>query len=590
MEHKTEIKVCQNCHKEFVIEPGDFKFYEKMKVPAPTFCVACRQQRRLLFRNERALYHRKCSLCAKDIISMYPQHTVFSIYCHECWFSDKWSGIDFGRDYDFSRPFFAQIEDLWNVVPKMNLFQRNSVNCEFTNMVGESKNVYLSYSVVDGSENIFYSKYADKSFNIFDSYSITNSDRCYENINVDRNYSSSFAILSRNCIDCRFIFDCVNCRDCVLSSNLRNKQYFIRNKAYAKDDYFREIGKINFGSKINNDQCVKEFLDIKGKSLHKYADIVKAPCSTGNHIANAKNAKNCFETHEVENAKNCYRVVMANEFYDVDYAGMSSEMIYEYVTGAKSGYNIKFSISAFEAVRESEYIDYCISSSHCFGCAGLKDEEFCILNKRYSKNDYEKMVDRIKKQMDEMPYIDKKGRVYKYGEFFPAEISPFAHNETFAQEVFPLSKQAVLEAGFKWREPEAKKYDSTKTPSDLPDNIMEVTDSISNEIISCSHGAECSHNCSGAYKIIHEELQFYKKMNLPLPTLCPNCRYYERLKLVEPPRLWRRGCDCDYNNYKNATKHQHHLEGRCPDEFETPYAPDRPEILYCERCYNQEVA
>ena len=28
----------------------------------------------------------------------------------------------------------------------------------------------------------------------------------------------------------------------------------------------------------------------------------------------------------------------------------------------------------------------------------------------------------------------------------------------------------------------------------------------------------------------------------------------------------------------------------CKNEFETSYAPDRPEIVYCEQCYNEEVA
>ena len=31
METKTQIKKCQNCKKDFIIEPDDFSFYEKMK-------------------------------------------------------------------------------------------------------------------------------------------------------------------------------------------------------------------------------------------------------------------------------------------------------------------------------------------------------------------------------------------------------------------------------------------------------------------------------------------------------------------------------------------------------------------------------
>ena len=38
MEYKSETKTCQNCKNDFIIEPDDFSFYEKMKVPAPTFC------------------------------------------------------------------------------------------------------------------------------------------------------------------------------------------------------------------------------------------------------------------------------------------------------------------------------------------------------------------------------------------------------------------------------------------------------------------------------------------------------------------------------------------------------------------------
>ncbi|MFA6585673.1 MAG: cytochrome C551 [Candidatus Paceibacterota bacterium] len=44
---KSEIKTCQNCKKDFTIEPEDFNFYEKINVPPPTFCPECRMVRRL---------------------------------------------------------------------------------------------------------------------------------------------------------------------------------------------------------------------------------------------------------------------------------------------------------------------------------------------------------------------------------------------------------------------------------------------------------------------------------------------------------------------------------------------------------------
>jgi hypothetical protein len=47
-------------------------------------------------------------------------------------------------------------------------------------------------------------------------------------------------------------------------------------------------------------------------------------------------------------------------------------------------------------------------------------------------------------------------------------------------------------------------------------------------------------------------------------------------------KLWHRQCMCSKN-------HPHH-GGRCSNEFETSYSPDRKEIVYCEQCYNSEVA
>ena len=54
-----ETRQCQNCKKDFIIEPDDFSFYEKIKVPPPTFCPECRMIRRMAFRDYRVLYKRK---------------------------------------------------------------------------------------------------------------------------------------------------------------------------------------------------------------------------------------------------------------------------------------------------------------------------------------------------------------------------------------------------------------------------------------------------------------------------------------------------------------------------------------------------
>jgi hypothetical protein len=175
--------------------------------------------------------------------------------------------------------------------------------------------------------------------------------------------------------------------------------------------------------------------------------------------------------------------------------------------------------------------------------------------------------------MNDMPYIDSLGRIYKYGEFFPSELSPFCYNETIAQEYFPLTKEQAKGQGYKWKDKEEKNYNIDILSKDLSDNIKDVNDDIIGKVIGCEHNGTCNHKCTEAYKLIPEELLFYKRMNLPLPRLCPNCRHYERLAQRNPMKLWHRSC----------------MKPGCTNTFETSYAPERPEIVYCEKCYQGEV-
>jgi hypothetical protein len=114
---KNETKQCQNCKNNFTIEPDDFSFYEKIKVPPPTFCSECRFVRRFIWRNEGSFYNYKCDLCNKNIITTNSSSNRFPIYCNNCWWGDKWDGIEYGRDYDFSKSFFQQFKELMEVVP-----------------------------------------------------------------------------------------------------------------------------------------------------------------------------------------------------------------------------------------------------------------------------------------------------------------------------------------------------------------------------------------------------------------------------------------------------------------------------------------
>ena len=167
----SQTKTCQNCKKDFTIEPDDFGFYEKMAVPPPTWCPECRLIRRLAWRNERSLHQRTCALCGKSTIAVYSEKAPITVYCNECWWSDKWDAINYGIAFDHSRPFLGQLFDLMHRVPAVSRFglYTTLVNSEYTNMVGYLKNCYL-VTHSDYNEDCAYSSNLTNSKDCIDAY------------------------------------------------------------------------------------------------------------------------------------------------------------------------------------------------------------------------------------------------------------------------------------------------------------------------------------------------------------------------------------------------------------------------------------
>jgi hypothetical protein len=572
MEHELETKICQNCKKDFIIEPEDFLFYEKIKVPAPTWCPECRMIRRMTWRNHRSLYKRNCFLCDKSVIGIY--RDGIPVCCSDCWNSGKLDLFSYGTEYDFSKPFFEQWFVLLEKVPKLFAYKIGTlVNSDYTNYSLNNKNVYLSYSVIE-CEDTMYSESVDKSKNIFDCYNSKKLNNCSYNIDSEGNYNTHHAIRTKNCIDSFFVYDCVNCQNCFLSSNLRNKKFFYKNKQYSKEEYEKIISNLNLDS-YENFYAQKKLFDelLKDKNvIHRFANIYNSNNVSGNDILNSRNVKNGFNVQDSENIRYSWRMLaQAKDCTDVQ-ASSSGELLYETVASSFNSSRIAFSFVTLGS-RECEYCFYIKNCNNCFGCFGLTNASYCVFNKQYSKEEYEILVEKIKKHMNEMPYSDKKGRIYKYGEFFPSEMSPFGYNETNAHDFFNLKREEAKNLGFQWTEKEVQDYKITKEANDLPDSILEVKDDILKEIISCPNDGNQNFQCTSAYKIVPNELQFYKQMKLPLPRFCPNCRHYQRLKYINPLKLWHRKC----------------MNKGCNNEFETSYAPDRSEIVYCEDCYKKEV-
>ena len=538
-------------------------------------------RRKLVYRNERTLYKDFCASCGKNIISMYEKGSGYTVYCAGCWWSDKWDATEYGRDYDFSKTFFEQFFELQKAVPRYALWQSNSGTSPYSNFIRDGKNCYLSFSCVV-TEDVNYTKIVDNSREVYDNYEVTKCELCYENVNGVKNYNSLFLDSSENCVDSSFLYNCAGCTNCFMCDNLHNQSHCIRNQPYSKEEYSDLIGKINKGNYGELEKLRAEFLMMKQNSIHQYAKMINCVSSLGNDLNNTRNAKDCFDCYNLEDVKHAFRCFDLKDSMDAHVA-YKSELMYETVSGGAQNSSLnRFTVHGFSSLHDTNYTDSCQSCSYAFGCIGLKSKKYCILNKEYSQEEYNNLISKIIEQMTTLPYKDNKGKIYSYGEFFPIEFSPFSYNETIAQEYYPRTKEFIEKEGYQWKNIEKKHYGVTLLSEKIPDDIKYINDSILEEVIGCLHNGECHEQCIGAFKILPAELKFYQNMKISLPRLCPNCRHYQRLKQKEPFELYHRKCMCDKKNHFHAGE-------LCNIEFETPYSPDRPEVIFCKQCYQQEV-
>ena len=565
-----ETKTCQNCKQDFTIEPEDFAFYEKIKVPPPTFCPECRSQRRMAFYNVLQLYKRKCGLCQKEIISIHSANTPYKVYCTKCWWSDDWDPLSYGRDYDFSRSFFDQFNEFWRQVPQLGLEVDYTTleNSQYTNQTGHLKNCYLIF-FADFNEDCMYGHYLLKNKSLLDTSLAMQSELCFDSMNV---FKCSRCVGARGnvteSLDCYFLRDSDNCQNCFASANLRNKKYYIFNRPYIKEAYFEEIKKWDLGSYATYQEIERQAHEHWKKFPPRPVyDDFSVNCR-GSYVFQSKNCQQCFEVTGAENSKYIFFAYLPpiKDTYDLTAWGNNVSLCYEVCSCGEGASEIKFSRGCGLGAQDVEYSAYCFGrASHLFGCISLHGKQYCILNKQYAKEEYEKLVPKIIAHMNEMPYTDEKGRVYKYGEFFPITLSQFAYNDTIAQNFFPLSESQAKMEGVKWRKVENKDYQITKKSYDLPDHIKNVSDEILNEVIECQ-------TCKKGFKIIKAELDFLRNMNFPLPRKCPFCRIQEKFNhWVKQLKLYKRICS------------------QCGAEFETHHPSDEVKDILCKSCYLKEV-
>ena len=536
---------CKQCSSSFEISDEDLKFYDRVSpviagkkflMPPPTLCPDCRNQRRQTFRNDRVFYSRKCDLSAKQFVSTYAPGKSYKIYHPDAWYGDKWDAMDYARDFDFSRTFFEQMDELMKDVPRLGIDIVNCENSYYCNFCGDDKNCYLDIAG-EANEDCYFNLFVKHSTNTVDCTFVYNSELCYECINCYDCYNVQNSMYCENCSDCYFCYDLKGCTNCLFSYGLRNKQYFIFNEQKTKAEYEDYVSKLFMGSYQQRQKLQEGWTKFKlDNAIFRGNYFLNCENCSGNDIKNSKNTHYSFNALNCEDCKYLYDVLDAKDCRDLNYSLYKPELSYELISSLNM-VKCAFSMASHynNEVYYSELMNHC---SNCFACSGLTHKQYCIFNKQYTKEEYEEVLPRI------IEHMKKTG---EWGEFFPSSISAFEYEETVANEYYPQKERVAVMA------------DKSSTYN-VPDAIVDVSDDIVSEVL--------VDEVSGKpYKIIEQELRFYRKNNIPVPRRSPDQRHFDRIALRTPRRLFARKCD------------------KCAVSLQSPYKDGAKEKVYCDKCY-----
>ena len=539
---------------------------ERIDIPDPTLCPDCRFQRRLAHHNEHNLYKRKCDKTGKDIVSIVSPDKPYVVYDVEEWWKDDWDPMQYGRDFNFDRPFFEQFAELMKVVPRMSVMQSMNENSLYTSCVSHLKDCYMLFTS-DHSRDCNYGVWVQTCNDCTDNHLLDQCELCYECLFSDHLYNCTYVHLSSNCRDSAFLFDCQGCSNCFLCSNLRNKQYHIANKEYSKEEYEEKMKEFPMSSHSNLEAMRARFDEVIKDAIHlRMWRRGRINDSTGDLLEDCENCKDCFE---LTRGKDCQFTLGFEVKNTIDCTYANGEVGYEMCECFPMPFQSAFNLNSYIGAN-MYYCDLCMNNcQNCFGCIGLKHKEYYILNKQYTREEYEELVPRIIKHMRNTPYVESGPETgpgpekssdpspdpipaTEWGNLFPIELSIFTYNESQAQDYYPREEKTKDTMSY------------VPATTQVADDISNVPDTITDEVLACE-------SCKRNYKIIAQELRFYRERNLPIPRKCFECRLFKRKSYKNPRKLCTRDCS------------------KCGKEMETTYGSERKEKVYCEECYLKEV-
>ncbi len=551
-------QTCTISGEEFEVSELEIKLREKFGFfDLPTTAPWVRFRELGAFWQHWNLHNRKCDKTGKPIISVFSEKCPYPVWHKDVWMKENNPP---SADYDFStaergaaRDFFSQAWELFQKCPIPHNTGVGNENCEYTDDWWYSKNCYLCHSGVEDEDL----KYCYRLLNSNDSDFCVfgfNHELALDCVNSRKIFDSKYLLSCQNVQDSAFLYDCRNCSNCMFCFNLRNKQYCFGNKQLSREEYEKKKAQWNLKSREIYDKAKSFFAQMMTKNAwHRTLYLDKCENTTGNYTDNCNDCVDCYFVNGTEESANLIRNYTGKTLLDMH--GQTSELVFRGMLIQDKCYMTRFGVQLVQC-RFVDYSMYCFQCENCFGCCGLVGKKYCIFNKQYTKEEYEKTREKIIAQMK------KEGT---WGKFFPGYFAPNPYDESWAGYHFPLTREAQEKLGFRVSEISERKNKNYLPTSEIPDSVDDLTPEKEAWLTKQIFWDEEYHR---PFKILPADIKFSRDLGCPLP----NTYYMRRIK---ENFAWM-----PFNGKLRDTKC-----GKCAKKIQTSWPEKYNGRILCEECY-----
>lgn len=279
--------------------------------------------------------------------------------------------------------FFKELQRLILSQPKLSSHSLNCENCEYGDQLYYCKNMTHCFDTLNSTDCLY----------VFDSQHVVNSvdcdysfesQLCYDSITLGKCFNSAYLEDCSSIENAMYSYNCRNGNNLFGCANLTGKSFCIFNRQLTETEYKENIEKFK---SLPKEQVLQMLEELKKKyPITQTRGENNENSSYGNYLYNCKRCYMCFDTAECENCGYLYDSARNNTCYDATFSG-DSEISYEFIDSTRL-FNCTYAIWCGHST-DSSYIIACGNVKNCLGCVNLFQKEYCILNRQFTKEEYE---------------------------------------------------------------------------------------------------------------------------------------------------------------------------------------------------------